>query len=93
MTPIDEYEINMTEDEFRDTFSENLRTLRQANGLSQLALGKKMGLSDKTAARTIQKWESRERTPSAYRLMLLCQALDCTPGDLLPMRPQITTAP
>ena len=93
MTPIDEYEINMTEDEFRDTFSENLRTLRQANGLSQLALGKKMGLSDKTAARTIQKWESRERTPSAYRLMLLCQALNCTPGDLLPMRPQITTAP
>ena len=91
MTSIYNYEI--TENEFRDTFSENLRTLRQANGLSQLALGKKMGLSDKTAARTIQKWESRERTPSAYRLMLLCQALDCTPGDLLPMRPQITTAP
>ena len=93
MTPIDEYEINMTEDEFRDAFAEALKSLRIAKGLSQPALGMKMGLSDKTAARTIQKWESRERTPSAYRLMLLCQALDCTPGDLLPMRPQITTAP
>ena len=85
MTPIDEYEINMTEDEFRDAFAEALKSLRIAKGLSQPALGMKMGLSDKTAARTIQKWESRERTPSAYNLLLLCKALDCTPGDLLPM--------
>ena len=74
----------MTEEEFCDKFAANLKNWRNKRGISQSALGLKIGLKEKSAMRSIQRWELKERTPSVYNVKLLCDALQITPNDLIP---------
>ena len=46
---------------------------------TQAELGATLGVS----AMTISKWERGEKLPSLVRLLELCEALGCTPNDLL----------
>ncbi len=46
-------------------FQERLRELRQKNNLSQVELGKMIGVSD----RTIQNYENNRRTPQTYDII------------------------
>ena len=73
----------MTEDEFSEKFAANLKAWRKKRGLTQIALGIKIGCSDKSALRSIQRCELKERIPSVYNVKLLCDALDITPNDLI----------
>ena len=74
----------MTEDEFCEKFAANLRKWRKKRGLTQITLGLKIGCTDKSALRSIQRWELKERIPSVYNVKLLCDALEITPNDLIP---------
>lgn len=85
--------ITPAELDFSRRFAENLRRERQAAGLSQQALGLLMGLSEKTAQRTVLKWEHCERMPTAFYVRLICNALGCTPGDLIPDIPPTWNEP
>ena len=46
---------------------------------TQAELGAAIGVS----AMTISKWERGEKLPSLVRLLEICEALGCTPNDLL----------
>ena len=69
---------------FRDLFAANLREQRKAKGISQKQLGLLCGFNEKSAENTIQNWEYKSYTPSAYNVSLLCQALNCKADDLIP---------
>lgn len=53
---------------------EDLARLRKARGLSQEALGDRLGVSDGMVA----KWETAARLPGAFFLMCWCKALGVT---------------
>ena len=74
----------MTDVEFKEAFSERLRALRKASGLSQQQLGEAVGFSDTSAGRMIQKWERRVQAPNIRFIKPLLQTLHCSIDDLLP---------
>lgn len=51
-----------------------LKELREAKGLSQEALAKKLGVT----AETINLWETGEKLPSDWEITLLLSTLDCS---------------
>lgn len=55
-----------------ETFGEKLRRLRTESGLSQAALAKKAGLSQKA----ISFWELDQQEPNLTSLRKLCEALE-----------------
>ncbi len=61
-------------------FNENLRRLRQQRNLSQVELGKMIGVSD----RTIQNYENNRRTPRTYDIIYkLAAALGVSADELV----------
>lgn len=60
-------------------FSEKLRQLREAAGLSQAGLAEKAGVP----IRSVQNWEQGHRGPSAHAVLLLAQALGISSDELL----------
>lgn len=74
----------MKNDEFCEAFAERLRVLRRNSGLSCKKLGLAIGLGEKTAERTIQKWERKEQSPRMEYARPLTTALDCTLEELIP---------
>ena len=63
-----------------DTFGQNLRTLRQARGLSQDRLGALAGLS----GRSVRSWEADAAKPRHGALAALAAALGVPVAALLP---------
>jgi transcriptional regulator with XRE-family HTH domain len=61
---------------------DRLREIREHQGLSQGALGAKLGLAGQVAYTTISRYELGEKTPSIGRLLELAEALGVEPGDL-----------
>lgn len=59
-------------------FSQHLRSLREAQGLSVRALADKVGVSSVT----IWKWERGDSTPRRHLLLPLARALEINPTDL-----------
>ena len=80
--------IDEKEKKFRDIFAANLREQRKAKGISQKQLGLLCGFNEKSAENTIQNWEYKSYTPSAYNIRLLADALKCKPDDLIPKMPK-----
>jgi len=60
-------------------FGRRLASARSRAGLSQEALGRRVGASQPTVAR----WESGEHSPDLTTFLALCQALDTAPLYLL----------
>ena len=60
-------------------FSQNLRELRVSKGLSQAALGKLVGVDQ----RTISGWEKGVSEPSFTTLARLCEIFDETFDSIL----------
>ena len=56
------------------SLGENIRERRKAQGLTQEALGEKLGM----AAQTVSKWERDESMPDAALLPGLAETLDCS---------------
>lgn len=69
------------------SLAENLRSRRQAAGLSQTALAKRSGIS----LRTVQLIEAGEGT-TVSTVYALASALETTAGDLLDPSPTADTA-
>ena len=80
--------ITEKEKEFRALFAANLKDLRMQRGLTQKQLGLLCGMTETSAERSIQKWEYKAFTPSAYNIRLLADALKCKPDDLIPKMPK-----
>jgi len=64
------------------SLGENIRDLRKTLGLTQEALGEKLGM----AAQTVSKWERGESMPDAALLPPLADALDCSLDSLFDRR-------
>ena len=60
-------------------FSERLRELREAKGLSMIALSQKIGVSDAA----ICKWENATNEPKASYIYLLAEFFEVTTDYLL----------
>jgi transcriptional regulator with XRE-family HTH domain len=58
----------------------NLRTIRQAAGITQVELAEGLGV----AQHTISGWESGLRTMSPEHLLETARFLGCIPEDILP---------
>lgn len=65
------------------TFSANLKNARKRAGLSQVALGSKMGLNGSAIA----KYELDKATPKPDRILQFAYVLGVTPNDLLGYQP------
>lgn len=57
---------------------DNIRELRQKQGLSQQQLADKLGVSQQAVA----QWENGERKPRTEKLQLLAEILHCTIDEL-----------
>ena len=60
-------------------FSERLKELRNENGLSQVEVGKKLGVTQSTIA----KWESNEREPAQEMLVEIAKFFNISTDYLL----------
>lgn len=60
-------------------FGANLKRLRDARGISQRMLAKKLGVS----IPTVSMWEGDHRKPSFKRLDQICELLGVSPGELI----------
>lgn len=60
-------------------FSENLRVLREKNGMTQEQLAEKMEVS----RQTVSKWESQSSLPEMEKLVTLTELFGCTMDGLL----------
>lgn len=76
------------EKQFRELFAANLKDLRMQRGLTQKQLGLLCGMTETSAERSIQSWEYKAFTPSAYNIRLLADALKCKTDDLIPKMPK-----
>ena len=56
-----------------------LKELREKNGLSQIKISEKLGISQQAIA----KWETGEAMPRADKLPALAKLLHCTTDELL----------
>ena len=61
------------------SFGKYLKEYREKNSFSQAELAEMVG----TSQQMIAYFENDLRNPNATTLILICQALDCTPNDLL----------
>jgi DNA-binding XRE family transcriptional regulator len=62
-----------------ETFGQRLRRLREARGLNQDELARKVG----TSASVIRNWEKDRNSPQLHRLAQLARALRCSKDELL----------
>ena len=69
----------MDEENVRRTLGENIAACRKAAGLTQGALGEKLGYSDKS----VSKWERGDGVPDVYVLVRLSSLFGCTTDSLL----------
>lgn len=60
-------------DESSDALFQGIRSLRQARGLSQLELGRQLGLS----RQTVSRYERQGQLPRGEPLRKLCRVLRC----------------
>ena len=60
-------------------FSNKLYCILQKKGMTQADLSRKSGLSEVS----ISRYMSGERLPNCKAIMAICDALACTPNDLL----------
>lgn len=60
------------------TIGDNIRSFRTFRGLSQKALGDKLGKS----ANVVSNWETGTHSPDLDTTEKLCQVLDVTPNEL-----------
>lgn len=61
------------------TFRRNLRAIRLANQMSQAKLAEALGV----APPQINHWESGRNSPTLSTVTRICEALKCTPDELL----------
>ncbi len=66
-------------DELKANFADNIKTLRDKVGLTQLQLGEKLGFSDKT----ISKWENGDVMPDVATLDHIASYFKITVNDLI----------
>ena len=71
------------------SFAENLRKLREKNGLSQKQLGKQMFVNPSTIA----NWESGRRLPDAVMVLRLAKCLGVDANTLLQLEAQSEKSP
>ena len=62
-----------------ERFGKNMRLRRVEKSISQTELADLAGLS----IYTVQKYEGGEMTPRTDKLLAICNALDCSPNDIL----------
>ncbi len=62
-----------------ERFGKNMRLRRVEKSISQTELADLAGLS----IYTVQKYECGEMTPRTDKLLAICNALDCSPNDIL----------
>lgn len=62
-----------------DVIAENVREKRKTAGLTQIELAELSGLEPNS----ISKWEYNHITPRSDTICKLCNALGCTPNDLM----------
>ena len=58
---------------------ENIRAIRQLQGITLESVGKSLG----TSKEFIFQLESGLRVPNLTQLITICQTLNCTPNDIL----------
>lgn len=75
-------------DEPSNEFAQQLRSLRETQGLTVRALADRVGVSKVT----IWKWEKGSSKPSARMTSSLARALDITPGQLRLLDPGTRSA-
>lgn len=63
----------------KKAIGKNLRRIRRARKMTQIDLGEAAGL----APNSISKWEAGDAMPESGSLCALCNALNCTPNDLM----------
>lgn len=71
---------SISEVEFIDIFSDNLRDVMKEVGISQKQLAKEARMTQGAISHYLRK----ERMPSVRAIMNLCYVLDCEYSDLLP---------
>lgn len=64
----------------RDRMENRIAAWRTYRGYTQLALARKVGVTDKT----VRGWEAGRSVPDGSHLAMLCAALRCRRGDLFP---------
>lgn len=71
----------MSEKEFLDIFSDNLRDLMNELEIGQNELARALGVKHSTISRYLNK----QRLPSLMMFVNICIALECNPDELVPM--------
>lgn len=61
------------------TISEKIFSIMKEKGISQLTLAQKTGIGQST----ISDWKTKKTNPSANKILAICDALECTPYDIL----------
>lgn len=65
------------------TFGQNLKRLRTARGVTQIALARAMGYEPSSGNSPIAAWENEDRVPSPDMVVRFAANLGCAPSDLL----------
>lgn len=60
-------------------FSDTLKSIRKKNGITQIQLANKLGVSNGTVA----MWETNERKPNIIMLKRIAAVFGCTTDELL----------
>lgn len=61
------------------SFGRNLKNIRESNGLTQLQLADRLGVTQTT----ISAWETRRKMPKSNQFVLdICKLFNCTEQDL-----------
>ncbi len=69
----------MRNEELKVNFAQNIKTLREKMGFTQVQLGEKLGFSDKT----ISKWENGDVMPDVFTLDHVASYFNVTVNDLI----------
>ncbi len=72
----------MRTEQLKANFADNIKTLREKLGLTQVQLGEKLGFSDKT----ISKWENGDVMPDVATLDHVASYFNITVNDLIEKR-------
>ena len=75
----------MTEYELRKLFAKRISRKLVANNMKQIDLAEKTGIPKQT----ISRYMNCQRKPTYDTVILIAQALNCTPGDLIDIDEQL----
>lgn len=61
------------------TISEKIFNIMETKGITQLELSKRTGI----AQSCISDWKHKNTDPAAKKILSICEALECSPYDIL----------